>query len=149
MEYQLVVFELGTERFGVDISAVESIMKMQSITRIPHAPSFVEGITNLRGSVLPIIDLRKRFGIDQTETSNNTRIVIVAFGGIKVGMIVDGVSEVLTITDDVIEPPPPMVSTVDTSFITGIAKVDTRLIILLDLGKVLSMDEVALLQPGA
>lgn len=149
MEYQLVVFELGTERFGVDISAVESIMKMQSITRIPHAPSFVEGITNLRGSVLPIIDLRKRFGIDQTDTSNNTRIVIVAFGGIKVGMIVDGVSEVLTITDDVIEPPPPMVSTVDTSFITGIAKVDTRLIILLDLAKVLSMDEVALLQPGA
>ncbi len=149
MEHQLVVFELGKEHYGVDISAVESIIKMQPITVVPHTPDFVEGVTNLRGSVLPVIDLRKRFGLALDDISKNSRIVVIALGKTKVGMIVDAVSEVLRIPEDAIEPPPPMVTSVDTSFITGIAKIENKLVILLELSKVLSLQESMALQPLA
>ena len=149
MEHQLVVFELGREHYGVDISAVESIIKMQAITVVPHTPSFVEGVTNLRGSVLPVIDLRKRFGLALDDISKNSRIVVIALGKTKVGMIVDAVSEVLRIPEDAIEPPPPMVTSVDTTFITGIAKIEDKLVILLELSKVLSLQEATALQPLA
>ena len=145
MEHQLVVFELGKEHYGVDISAVESIIKMQPITVVPHTPSFVEGVTNLRGSVLPVIDLRKRFGLVMDDISKNSRIVVIALGKTKVGMIVDAVSEVLSIAEDAIEPPPPMVTSVDTTFIIGIAKIESKLVILLDLSKVLSLQEAGVL----
>jgi purine-binding chemotaxis protein CheW len=143
MEKQLVIFGLGTENFGVEISAVESIIKLQEMTKVPHAPGFVEGVTNLRGTVLPVIDLRKRFGLPKREASKETRIVVVNMADVKVGMIVDQVSEVLTIQSEIIEPTPPMISTVDTAFITGIAKVGDRLIIMLELEKVLSNREQA------
>ena len=146
MERQLVVFELGEENFGVDISSVESIIKMQELTKVPHAPGFVEGVTNLRGIVLPVLDLRKRFSMPKADESKDTRIVVTNVEGIKVGMIVDSVSEVLTIPDSVIEPTPPMISSVDTAFITGIAKLDNRLVILLDLTRVLSTKEQTSLQ---
>ena len=103
MEHQLVVFELGKEHYAVDISAVESIIKMQAITVVPHTPAFVEGVTNLRGSVLPVIDLRKRFGLAMDEISKKSRIVVIALGKTKVGMIVDAVSEVLRVPDDAID----------------------------------------------
>ena len=141
MEHQLVVFELGKEHYGVDISAVEAIIKMQPITVVPHTPHFVEGVTNLRGSVLPVIDLRKRFNIAQDEISKNSRIVVIVLGKTKVGMIVDAVSEVLQIQEESIEPTPSMITSVDTTFITGIAKIDDKLVILLDLSKVLSLQE--------
>lgn len=146
MERQLVVFDLGNEHFGVNITAVDGIIKMQEITRVPKTLSFVEGVTNLRGSVLPIIDLRKRLGTPLKEADNETRIVVVNIDNSKIGMIVDAVSEVLTIQEDVIEPTPPMVSSVSTAFIVGIAKVDGKLIIMLDLGKVLSTEEKYALQ---
>ena len=141
MEKQLVIFELGNENFGIDIAAVEGIVKLQEITRIPQAPAYMEGITNHRGSVLPVIDLHKRFGIGELEHSSDTRIVVANVGELKVGMIVSAVSEVLTIDDSVIEPPPPMTSNVNSEFIVGVAKIDKRLVILLDLAKVLSADE--------
>jgi purine-binding chemotaxis protein CheW len=146
MEQQLVVFDLANEHYGVNISAVESIIKMQAITAVPRAPSFVEGVTNLRGSVVPVIDLRQRFGLPAGEETKETRIVVVEMGGTTVGMVVDGVSEVLSVTEEDIEPPSPIVMTIDSAFITGIAKVDDRLIILLDLGRVLSTGERADLQ---
>jgi purine-binding chemotaxis protein CheW len=141
MENQIVVFELSSELYGVSISSVESIIKMQTITKMPHAPKFVEGVTNLRGKVLPVIDLRKRFGLAETASTRNSRIIVISVNGMEVGMVVDGVSEVLTIQDENIEPTPMITSTLDSSFITGIAKIDQRLIILLDLGKVLSTQE--------
>ncbi len=141
MEHQLVVFELANEHYGVDIAAVEGIIKMQLITVVPHAPSFVEGVTNLRGSVLPVIDLRKRFNLPPEETTKNSRIVVITIDTVKVGMIVDAVSEVLRVSEDAIEPTPPIITTVDSAFITGIAKLEGRLIILLDLAKVLSINE--------
>ena len=146
MEEQLVVFDLANEHYGVDIAAVESIIKMQPITAVPRAPSFVEGVTNLRGTVLPVIDLRRRFGLPMEEETKETRIVVVEMSDATVGMVVDGVSEVLRVTDEAIEPPSPIVTTTDSAFITGIAKVEDRLIILLDLGKVLSTGEHAGLQ---
>jgi purine-binding chemotaxis protein CheW len=149
MEQQLVVFELANEHYGLDISAVEGIIKMQAITKMPQAPSFVEGVTNLRGTVVPVIDLRKRFGLPTLEHTKDTRIVNVYMDKTKIGMIVDGVSEVLRIPEESIEPTPPMVSNVNTAFIRGIAKLDNRLVTLLDLSKVLSLEEqVALVKAG-
>ncbi len=146
MENQLVVFDLAHEHYGVDISAVEGIIKMQAITAVPRAPQFVEGVTNLRGKVLPVIDLRRRFGLPPEEATKDTRIVVVEMNGATVGIVVDGVSEVLRVSPDSIEPPSPIVTTVDSAFIRGIAKIAERLVILLDLSKVLSADEKANLQ---
>ena len=143
MEKQLVVFELANELFGVDIGAVESIIKMQAITRVPQSPEFVEGVINLRGKVLPVIDLRLRFGLPAVELTKSNRIMVVSMDGSEVGMIVDGVSEVLSISDSDVEPTPAMTSTVNSTFIVGIAKIDTRLVILLDLKKILSLEERA------
>jgi purine-binding chemotaxis protein CheW len=141
MEHQIVVFELAKEHYGLDIAAVEGIIKMQTITSMPQAPDYVQGITNLRGVVVPVIDLRKRFGLPALDWTRDTRIVVVYMNQIKVGMIVDGVSQVLRITDDAIEPPPPMVTSNHSAFIKGIAKLEGQLIILLDLTKVLSIEE--------
>ncbi len=141
MEKQLVIFKLGAEYFGIDIASVEGINKMLEITKIPQAPAYMEGITNLRGSVLPVIDLQKRFGMALGERDGDTRIVVAGLDGMKVGMIVSEVSEVLTIEESVIEPTPPMISNVNSEFITGVAKIDSRLVILLDLAKVLSVEE--------
>jgi purine-binding chemotaxis protein CheW len=143
MEQQLVVFELAEEYYGVDISGVESIIKLQEITVVPHAPDFVEGVTNLRGTVLPVIDLRRRFNLAAAERDGDTRIVVVDVDGSKVGMIVDAVSEVLRVSAEAIEPPSPLVVTINSAFITGIAKMEDRLVILIDLSRVLSLDEKA------
>ncbi len=143
MENQLVVFMLAKEHYGVRIAVVESIIKLQPITAVPCSPSFVEGVTNLRGRVLPVIDLRKRFGLPAEESTKDTRIVVVEMNGTLVGMIVDAVSEVLRVPAESVESPSPIITTVDSAFITGIAKVGERLIVLLDLEKVLSPDEKA------
>ena len=142
MENQIVVFEVGSEQFGVEIASVESIIKIQPITQLPHVSSFVEGVTNLRGKVLPVIDLRKRFGLDSREADKNSRIIVVSMDQNEVGMIVDSVSEVLTVPEGAVEAAPAIATSVDSAFITGIAKLDTRLVILLDLRKVLSAREV-------
>jgi purine-binding chemotaxis protein CheW len=120
---------------------VEGIVKMQEITRVPKAADYVEGITNLRGAVLPVIDLEKRFGIAPHERTRETRIVVVIMDKLKIGMIVGAVSEVLTIDDSVIEPAPAIVTTINSRFISGIARIDSRLVILLDLSLVLTEGE--------
>jgi purine-binding chemotaxis protein CheW len=141
MEKQLVIFELGSENFGIDISSVESIVKMQEITSIPCSPDFIEGVTSHRGAILPVIDMGKRFAIPSLNWDKDSRIVVVTSNGMKVGMVVSAVSEVVTIDESIIEPPPPIVSTVQSRFISGIVKVDARLVILLDLNLVLSKEE--------
>lgn len=140
MEQQLVVFNLAGEYYGINIAAVESIIKMQTITRLPQTPYYVNGVTNLRGTVLPVIDLRLRFGLEAGMVSRQTRIIIVTMGTLKVGVVVDGVSEVLRVQDETIEGLPPMVSTVNSAFLKGIARMENRLIILLELGKVLDFE---------
>lgn len=149
MEQQLVVFELANELYGINIAMVESIIKMQAITQLPQTPAYVKGVTNLRGSVLPVIDLRTRFSLEGKEDSRQTRIMIVTLGSVKAGIIVDGVSEVLRVSDESIEPLPPMVNSVDSAFLKGIVRLENRLIILLELSRVLNLDEQKALEAVA
>ena len=137
-EQQLVVFDLSTEAYGIDISAVRSIIRMQEITEVPGTPEFVHGVTNLRGRVIPVVDLRKRFNLVVTEQTKETRIVVVDISGQDIGMIVDAVTEVMRIPTDAVEPPSSVITTMDSDYLLGIAKLEDRLVILLDLGKVLS-----------
>ncbi len=146
MENQFVIFKLADEYYGVDIASVDGIIKTQFITIVPHAPNFVEGVTNLRGTVLPVVDMRRRFGLSMQTESKDTRIIVIELDGMTVGMIVDAVTEVMHISVEDVEPPSPMIATVDSSFITGIAKIADRLIILLDLAKVLTIQEQHALQ---
>ena len=141
MEHQLVVFELANEFYGINIAVVESIIKMQTITQLPQTPTYIKGVTNLRGTVLPVIDLRIRFGLEPHEDTRQTRVIIVTMGNIKVGIMVDGVSEVLRVSDETIEPLPPMVNSVNSDFLKGIVRLEDRLIILLEVEKVLALQE--------
>jgi purine-binding chemotaxis protein CheW len=138
---QLVSFNIGQEEFGVDILRVQEINKMTKVTRVPNAPDFVEGIINLRGTVVPIIDLRTRLNMEKKEEDKDTRIVVVELGGDTIGFVVDAVSEVLRISRDVTEPPPPIVAGVRSRFITAVAKLEDRLLILLDLEAIFSDEE--------
>ena len=140
-EAQLVVFELADEVYGVDIARVDEVIRMQEITRIPRAPDFVEGVTNLRGKVIPVVDLRKRFGLAVSDIKASSRIVVVYIGSHTIGLIVDGVSEVIRVTAANIEPPSAVVTGVDSAYLRGVAKVGERLVILLDLDYVLGTVE--------
>lgn len=141
---QLVSFTLGEEEFGIDILQVQEINRLVNITRVPNSPDFVEGVINLRGKIIPIVDLRKRFGMATTEYTKNTRIVVVELQSSKVvGFLVDSVQEVLRISSGVVEPPPPMVGNIAADYITGVGKLDDRLLIMLDLEKVLNEGEIS------
>ena len=142
-ELQLVSFNIGSEEFGVDILKVQEINRMVEITKVPQAPHYVEGVINLRGKVIPIIDLRKRFNLELKEHDKNTRIVVVDIGGNIMGMIVDAVSEVLRLPADTIEPPPELVTGINSEYIKGVAKLENRLLIFLDLSKVIDVNEMA------
>lgn len=136
-EDQLVVFQLSEQTYGIDIASVYEIIRMETITRVPRTPDFVEGVINLRGRIIPVIDLCKRFSLTYAERTNSSRIIIVDVGGSTIGMIVDAVSEVLRVPVDSIEPPPPMVHGIDAAYLRGIAILDSRLVILLNLEKIL------------
>ncbi|HHV61026.1 MAG TPA: chemotaxis protein CheW [Firmicutes bacterium] len=142
VERQLVVFKLGDEDYGIDIGSVREIITVQRITRVPRAPDFIEGIINLRGNVIPVIDLRKRFELPVVEHTRDTRIVVVEIGEHTLGVVVDAVSEVLRIPSDSIEPPSSIVVDVDSQFIEGIARLEERLIILLNMDRLLDKREV-------
>lgn len=145
MEDQLVVFRLVNDLYGVNIGDVQGIIKMQEVTTVPMAEDYVEGVINLRGAVLPVIDIRRRFCLPGSEHTKDTRIVVVNAGGTEVGLVVDEVTGVQTASQENIEPPSPVVTTVDSTFIRGIAKIGESLVILLDLTKVLTQQEKAAL----
>ena len=143
---QVVTFALGSEEYGVDIAQVQEINRMVTITHVPRAPRFMEGVINLRGQLIPIIDLRTRFGMERSERTKNTRIVVTEIGSKRIGMVVDSVSEVLRIPVEQIEDAPDLVAGVDTEYIRGVGKMGDRLIIMLDLGRVISGTEKLELQ---
>lgn len=138
---QLVSFNLGEELFGVDILKVQEINRLVEITKVPKAPNFVEGVINLRGKVIPIIDLRKRFGLPTKEHDKDTRITVVDINGNVMGMIVDAVSEVLRLPSSTVEAAPDIATSVDSQYIRGVAKLEDRLLILLDLARIFSEAE--------
>ena len=139
---QLVTFSIGSEEFGVDILKVIEIIRTMEITKVPKAPAFVEGVINLRGLVIPIIDLRRRFGLAEKAGDSDTRIIVIEINGMSVGFVVDSVSEVLRIPANTVEPAPPVVAGVDSDYISGVGKLEDRPLVLLDLDKLLSADDL-------
>jgi len=138
---QLVTFRLGKEEFSMDILKVQEIIRHMDLTRVPRTPDFVDGVINLRGRVIPVLDLRKRFGLPADERTNDTRIIVVDVDNRTVGLKVDAVSEVLRLPADTVEPPPSLVTGIESDYIKGVGKLDGRLIILLDVAKILTRTE--------
>ncbi|QUL97650.1 MAG: purine-binding chemotaxis protein CheW [Candidatus Fermentithermobacillus carboniphilus] len=137
-EKQIVAFSLGSETYGVDIAQVREIIPIQKIVPVPRAPDFVEGIINLRGRVIPVLDLRHHFGFEKKKQDPDQRIVLTEVDGESIGVIVDSVSSVLRIPEASIEPPASVITGDDIEYIQGIAKVGSNLIVLLDLTKIIS-----------
>ncbi len=140
-EDQYIIFHLGKEEFGIQIARAHEIVMMKKITQLPQSSDFIEGVINLRGDLIVIIDLRKRFQLE-ANISSETRIIIIEIDGVKTGLIVDSISEVLRIQKDKISDPPQEISGIRDDYIDGIGMVDDRLIILLKLKKIFSEDEL-------
>lgn len=148
-EEHVVIFRLADELYALDIQTVQEIVRMQAITSIPGSDLWVEGITNLRGRVVPVIDLRKRCGVEVRDYTAETRIVVVSSPGGMVGLIVDAVSEVMRIPGEQVEPPSAIVSVPENTYLRGIAKLEDRLVSLVDLEGVLPTAEGELLSARA
>ena len=140
-QVQLVTFRVGGQEFGLDVFAVHEILRHQGVTPVPRAPAFVEGVLDVRGAVVPVIDLRRRFETGRTEVDDETRIVLVQFGGERLGLVVDSVTEVLRAPETAISAPPDYIRGLAAEFVRGIVRLDGRLIILLDLDRILSSEE--------
>ncbi len=138
---QLVSFKIGNEEFGVDILKVQEINKMVPITKVPNSPAFVEGVINLRGKVIPIVDFRTRLGLERVGQTKDTRIIVVDVESRIIGFIVDSVSEVLRIPVNITEAPPEIATGINSEFIKSVGKLEDRLLILIDLDKILSANE--------
>lgn len=138
---QYVRLLLGADKYGIDIMDIEEILRMVDITTVPKAPSFVEGIINLRGRVIPIVDLRKKLGIVASDFTNSSRIVVVNLGGRKIGFIVDNVEDVLRIGSDMVDKAPGSSTGADNKYIQGVAKTEHEMVIILNVHKVFSSGE--------
>ncbi|MEE9431288.1 MAG: chemotaxis protein CheW [Melioribacteraceae bacterium] len=139
---QLVSFKVGEAEFGVDILKVQEINKMMELTIVPNTPEYVVGVVNLRGRIIPILNLRSRLGLPVKEYDLETRIIVVEMEDRTIGFIVDEVKEVIRIPKSITEPAPDIVSGIDSDYITAIGKMEDRLLILLDLTKILSNNEM-------
>jgi purine-binding chemotaxis protein CheW len=139
---QLVSFHVGDEEFGLDILRVQEIIRIQPLTRVPNLPDYIDGVINLRGKVIPVIGLRTRLGLDKQSADKRTRIVVVDVHGQVLGFVVDSVSEVLRIHTDTVEPTPRL-GKIDREYISGVGKLDSRLLLLLDLERLMSETEIA------
>ncbi len=143
-----LTFKLADEEYGVEVLKVREIMGLIDVTAVPQMPPYMKGVINLRGKVIPVVDLRLKFGLQEIEHTEQTCIIVVDVGR-EIGIIVDNVCEVLDITRDCIEPPPAMGSAVDTSFILGMGKIGDTVKILLEIDKVLSGEELTTLEAAA
>jgi purine-binding chemotaxis protein CheW len=143
---QLVSFSLGQEEFGLDITTVREINRMLDVTAVPNSPEYMEGVINLRGKVIPIVNLRKCFGMERKANDKNTRVVVVELGNRIVGFVVDAVREVIRISSSVTEPPPALVGGTRKEYITAVGKLDDRLLILLDLERLLDGSQIEMME---
>lgn len=146
---QLVSFHLAEEEYGIEITKVQEIILIGEITRMPQTPDYIKGLINLRSTVIPIVDLRLRFGMPPQEATDETRIMVVNVAGKTIGIVVDGVSKVLRISDEQIAPPPPTVAGLGKDYLTGLVKLDSRLLIMLDIDKILTEEETSQLSTGS
>lgn len=141
-QLRLVSFNVGQECFAVDILSVQEINRMMALTQVPQSPPGVRGVINLRGRIVPVLDLRTRFGLEATEQNDASRIIVVEIQGSTVGFIVDEVHEVLRIDPGVVSPAPAITNGVDSTYIKGVAKLNDRLLILLDLNQLISKESL-------
>ncbi len=148
-ELHIVGFRIGRETFGVPISLVHEIVRVPDITAVPDSPDYVEGVINLRGKIISVVDLRKRFGEKQITTTRKNRILVVEVENKMVGLIVDSASEVLKIPDSEVERPPVVFEEDEVNYVTGVGKLKGRLIILVDLTKILQKGELRRLEEFA
>ena len=139
---QLISFTVGEEEYGLELLNVREVIRMRQVTWLPKAPPCVKGIINLRGEIIPIIDLRERFGLTKRDSTATTRVIVVDVQGRPVGMVVDSASQVVRVPLDQFDEPPPVMGEVASHFITSVGKLDERLVILLDVEKMLSADEL-------
>ena len=139
--HQLIKFMVADLTFGIEITQIHQILKPQQIFKVPNTAPFIEGLLNLRGRVLTVFNLRKRFGLPEKENDDNTKIIIVTLNDYLLGFIVDSVTEIVRIPDEDIEMTPPSLHGFDKKFLSGIGKVDDKVILLLDLAKVLTSEE--------
>ena len=137
----LVTFKLGNNEYAIDIMQAKEIIKMEKITLIPNAPDYVEGVINLRGNIIPIVDLKKRFNLEENDGEKNTGIIIVKIDDVDMGIIIDAISKVVSISNSNIQPPPPMLSGIGQKYIKGVAKLDDKLLVVLDLEKLIVGDD--------
>jgi purine-binding chemotaxis protein CheW len=138
-------FRLGAEEYGIDILKVQEIRSYEAPTRIANAPAFLKGVINLRGVIVPIVDLRVKFGCE-AEVNAVTAVIVLAVKGRVIGAVVDSVSDVLELPHDVIKPAPAMGGAIDTSYLTGIASVAERMLILMDIEKLMTSDELGVIE---
>jgi purine-binding chemotaxis protein CheW len=148
-DIQVVGFRIGSETFGVRISNVREIVRVPEITAVPNAPDYLEGVINLRGKIIPVMDLRKRFGQAEIQPDKKNRILVVDFEGKLVGLIVNAASEVLKIPPSEIETPGSLLQEGEAGFVTGVGKLNGRLIILIDLNKLFQKGEWKRLEEAA
>lgn len=142
-EMQLVIFKLGREEYGVSILQVQEIKRITEITRVPHTPDYIKGVINLRGSVLPVIDLKNRLNLPQQASTEDTRIIIVKVEELSIGMVVDAVSEVLTISQQNVDSPEVVAGSVAANYLSGVGKLEDRLLILLNLEAIIGVGQDA------
>lgn len=142
-----LTFKLANETYGIQILKVQEIIGLMSITNVPRTPDFVRGVINLRGKVIPVIELRKKFGMESIEDTDHTCIIVVQVNGptglITMGVLVDEVSEVIDISDEQLEPAPSFGTNIDTAFILAMGKIGETVVILLDIDKVLTTSELS------
>lgn len=146
---QIVGFRLGNEEYGIDIMTVQEIILMGEITKIPEVADYISGLINLRGKVIPILELRKRFGLGSVEATEHTRIVVVNAGGTTFGITVDAVNEVLRIDPAQMEPPPQGLVGLEAAYIKGLVKMEEKIMILLNMESILSSEDEAAIQDNA
>lgn len=146
-ELKVIVFKLGEEEYGIEVDAVQTIERMMPITRVPKTLSFVKGVINLRGVVIPVIELRGRFGLPSVEYTDQTRIIIVSMNEIEVGFIVDSANDVIDLNSDLIDAPPDVVGGVKAKYLRGVARVsEERLLVMLNLSEELNRAEISQLE---
>lgn len=145
-QVQLVTFRVGGEEFGLDVFSVHEILRYEAPTPMPRAPAFVEGVLDVRGTLVPVVDLRRRFEVESPSHDDETRIVLVEFGGERLGLVVDAVTEVLRVPETSVLPPPQFVRGLAAEFVRGIVRLGDRLVVLVDLDRILSSQERIALQ---
>jgi purine-binding chemotaxis protein CheW len=146
---EFLVFSLGSEEYAIDILKAQEIRGYENVTRIASAPPFIKGVTNLRGVIVPIIDLRIKFKLDRVEYDNQTVVIVVNVSGRVVGVVVDGVSDVLSLTPEQIKPAPEFGLSLSSDYLSGLASLEDRMLVLVDIDKMLTSEEMALVEKTA